>query len=157
MLTLAETMFPAWITIPVAGVTLLVVAAHIIAMHLSSMDSRRRRLRTVAGVLTMLITALLAYAVGVAPATPEHGSPSEARLFVVLWTTIVGLLGALVILALLDALSTLRHANLSSRRLRKQFREQLRVHDGSLPPDIAARIAQVRSGSGSGSDNPGDD
>ncbi len=61
-------MLPPWVVLPLAGLTLLVTAAHVLALQTSDLPSRRRRLRTAAGVLMMLVTGLLAYALGLGAA-----------------------------------------------------------------------------------------
>jgi len=85
MLHLAQTsILPAWVVLPVSGLTMLVVACHVLATHAADMPLRRRRLRVANGLLMMFVTALLAYALGVAGVveTPR-AQPADAMATVV--------------------------------------------------------------------------
>lgn len=110
MLTIsASSMLPGWIAVMLAAPTMLVIAWHILSVQRSSLEIARRRLRIGNGLLMMFITALLAYALGMArvPDQPRT-DPAASRAFVLLWSLIVGLLAIVVGLALLDALLTTR-------------------------------------------------
>lgn len=121
-----STVLPAWVVLPAAAVTLLVVAAHILAMHEVEMPIRRRRIRTASGLLMMFITCLLAYALSLAPV--GAGVPlrqDHASVFVQVWLIIVVLIGMVVMLAGLDAIETMRLSAESRRQMRRRLRENM--------------------------------
>lgn len=135
VLLAASTILPGWVVLPVASITMLVVAAHVLATHAGDLPSRRRRLRTANGVLMMFVTALLAYALGVAGVVTEpKAEPEEARRFMLVWLSIVGLLGVVVTLAGADAIATVIHGLGVRRSLRAEMRDGLRS-------DLASRRA----------------
>ncbi|HPO93837.1 MAG TPA: hypothetical protein PL072_10245 [Phycisphaerales bacterium] len=122
----ADPVLPAWLVMPLAGVTLLVIAAHVVAMHVSEMPVKRRRIRSAAGVLMMMVTALLAYALGVLDALPSPASdPQATRAFVLCWLAILGLLMLVVMLAVIDLGHTARLAAAARKDLRRELRLRL--------------------------------
>jgi 4-amino-4-deoxy-L-arabinose transferase-like glycosyltransferase len=140
MLSLASTtILPGWVVLPVAAVTMLVVAGHILATHASDLPTRRRRLRVANGLLMLFVTALLAYALGVAAVVEDPATrPHETREFVIVWMMIIGLLGVVVAFAGADAIATIAHG----LGVRRQFRRQMR---GGLTHDLSARRAGTPS------------
>lgn len=129
----ASTILPAWIVLPAATVTMLVVATHVLATHAGGLPARRRRLRVANGVLMMFVTALLAYALGVAGVVEEPTArPDQTRRFVLVWLSIVGLVSVVVALACVDAMATVVHG----WSVRKMLREEMRE---ALAGDLAAR------------------
>lgn len=129
MLLLAQSaILPAWLVLPVAAITMLVVAAHVLATHAGDMPLRRRRLRIVNGLLMLLVTALLAYALGIAGIVEEPAAnPEQTRSFVAVWLAIVGLVGLIVALAAADAIATSAAIWSARREIRRQMREGLRA------------------------------
>lgn len=125
----AGPMLPPWVVLPLAGLTLLVTAAHVLALQASDLPSRRRRLRTAAGVLMMLVTGLLAYALGVIDALPSPAAdPQSTRQFLLTWVSIVTLLCFIMLLAAADLLHTGAQAAAAKARLARQIRLSL-AHD----------------------------
>lgn len=117
-----------WIVLPMAAVTLLVTAAHVVALQMADppLPARRRRIRTAAGVLMMFVTTFLAYALGVLDALPSPGSdPQGSRIFLLTWLSIASLLLIVVFLAVLDLGVTAREAALHRLRLRHELRQRL--------------------------------
>jgi hypothetical protein len=151
MLLLASTtILPGWVVLPVSAATMLVVAGHVLATHASDLPTRRRRLRVVNGVLMLFVTALLAYALGVAAVVEEPTArPRETREFVIVWLMIIGLLGVVVSLAGADAIATLSHGWRSRRELRTQMRH------GMARDLVDRRAARPAASAAAGSDGGG--
>lgn len=105
---------PAWLALSVGAVTLLVIAGHVLAVNLSAMPARRRRIRLTAGILMMLVTPLLAYGLGIA-------TPSRPRMYVLVWVLVAALLFMIILLALLDVMNTLRMHREQLRALRERI------------------------------------
>ena len=125
MLTLsAGTMVPGWVALLLAAPTMFIIARHILSISSSDLDLSRRRLRIGNGLLMMFITALLAYALGMAEVPDQpRTNPGAARLFVMLWSVIVGLLGVVVLVAVLDALLTTRSGLRAHAALKREMDE----------------------------------
>lgn len=110
---------PAWLVLPLAAVALLATAAHIIALREApkgALPESRRRIRIATGWVIIVAIPLTAYAFGIA-------TPSRAGNYLLVWMMVVALLGAILVLAMLDALNTARLHRVASRRLRREFRE----------------------------------
>lgn len=119
-----------WIVFPLAGLTLLVIAAHVAAIRESEgMPASRRRIRTVNGVLMMGTVPLIAYAFGVA-------TSADARTFTLVWMLIIGLLAIIIVVAWLDAMNTVR----LHRATRLETRERL----AELRGQVAAQLELER-------------
>lgn len=139
----AGSILPGWIVGPVAAVMLVAIAAHVLAMHATPMPVRRRRIRTVNGLLMMLVTALLGYALGGLPQVQRPiAAPAETKLFLLVWFTIIGLVGMIVMLAAMDSLHTLVLGMSTRKRLRQELRQRLaeswRRHAEANSPTAAA-------------------
>lgn len=127
---IASSLLPAWAVVPIAAASIVVLAAHILAIQHGPMPPRRRRIRTANGLMMMLIASLLAYALGVAPTiTNPTTNPESARNFLLVWSAIMSLLSIVIGLAALDVAHTARLALTARRRLREEFRERI----GSAP------------------------
>ncbi len=123
---LADTVLPPIVVLPLAFVTMLVVAAHVMSVQMSDMPLMRKRLRIANGLMMMFVAAALAYALGVANVvTDARANPGGARGFVIVWMVIVALLSIVVVLAVVDALSTLGMGYRQHRTLRREMREEL--------------------------------
>ncbi|MBY0312988.1 MAG: hypothetical protein K2W85_13030 [Phycisphaerales bacterium] len=124
---LGDAMLPGWVVIPLALLTMLGVAGHVLSVHASDMPLQRRRLRIAAGMLMLVLTGLLAYALGVAEVVVDpRTQPGAARQFVIIWLAIVGLLAIVVMLAIVDAWETTRSGWVEHRRLRAKMRSESR-------------------------------
>lgn len=122
----ASPILPTWMILPLGGVMLLVIAAHVVALQFSELAARRKRIRTAAGILMMLVTALIAYALGVLDSLPSPGAdPAGARLFVLTWIAIVSLLFMVIALAVADLAHGARDAAHVRRALQDEMRERL--------------------------------
>lgn len=128
MLTLGTgSLAPGWLVLPLAGVALLATAAHIVALReapAGALPESRRRIRTATGWVIMVTIPLTAYAFGIA-------TPSDAGVYLTVWMAVVALLGAILMLALLDAVNTMRLHRAAVRRLRAEYR-RLREGDDDI-------------------------
>lgn len=119
-----STILPTWLVLPIAGLTMVIVAGHIMALQHADMPDRRRRLRTGNGILMLFVISLLAYALGIARVSNQSpmAAPQESREFVMIWLAIIGFLGLVIFLAGIDALHTFT-GNLKQRAaLRAELR-----------------------------------
>lgn len=122
MFTLAQDpILPPVLILPLAAVAMLVTCAHLVWMQRTPMPPTRRRIRTVTGVLSLFTITLTAIGFGVI-------SPDQPRPFLLVWLTVIGLLGILVLLAAIDMANNVRlHA-----AERKHIRSQLTRLQGEL-------------------------
>lgn len=128
MLTLGTgSLAPGWLVLPLAGVALLATAAHIVVLReapAGALPESRRRIRIATGWVIMVTIPLTAYAFGIA-------TPSDAGVYLTVWMAVVALLGAILMLALLDAVNTMRLHRAAVRRLRAEYR-RLREGDDDI-------------------------
>lgn len=112
---------PAWLVLPIAAVALVLQAGYLLAMREGGgeMPPSRMRIRVASGWLSMIAIPLSAYGFALA-------RPSEAGVFTIVWVLVIGLVGAIVMLAVLDAVNTMRLHRGDADRLHKDLREQLR-------------------------------
>ncbi len=126
-----STIAPAWVVLPVAGIALIVLAGHMQAMweaaRRGAVPASRVRIRTVNGFVMMVTACLAAYGFGIV-------TPSEAGMFVLAWSAVAGLIGIVVMLAVVDAMNTAR----LSWRVRREAREILRDR-------VARELAEARA------------
>ncbi|MCC5787829.1 MAG: hypothetical protein JJU33_14140 [Phycisphaerales bacterium] len=112
----SQPLAPRWVVLPMAAVTLVVLAAHVMAIRVAPMPDSRRRIRTANGVVMMLLVTVLAYAIGVAtPALPGG--------FTLGWLAAVGLLVVVLGLSLLDMLNTFRLHARETKDTKSKIRE----------------------------------
>lgn len=143
----ATTILPAWIVLPLSLLVMLVTAGHVLAVHQSDLPFRRRRIRVVNGILMLLVTGMLAYALGMAEVVSRPAeNPAATREFVLVWISIIGLLGLVVGLAGADAAHTLLHGLGVRRQLRQEMREHLAMDLAEKRALKAAAAARAKSG-----------
>jgi len=106
---------PTWLVLPMALVTMVLIAGHLQAVRIADMPESRRRIRSAADVVMLVLSALLAYAFGIA--TPAH-----PRLFTLAWSACIGLLVVVLLLAFMDSANNLRLHRREMRALRDQSR-----------------------------------
>lgn len=131
--TLRDTpVLPTWLAATLALPTMVIVAAHLIAMHRSgrAMPESRRRLRIANGGLMLVAVPVIAIAFGVV-------TPADHRMFMSVWLLAMWLLGVIVVLAGIDAANTARLAARERAKLRRQIR-RLREQNRAAPPDADA-------------------
>jgi len=124
---------PWWVVVPLTAVVMLTIAAHVLAVQSAEMPASRRRIRLANGMLMLVTTPMLAFAVTVS----HRGSP---RAFAAAWVLVMALLAMIVFLALLDIANTVR---LNARERAALGREAAEA----LARD-AARARAERSGGG---------
>ncbi len=110
---------PIWVSGPMAMFTLVVVAAHLLAMRGADMPESRRRIRTANGWLILITTPVLTIAFSVVP-------PSSPRRFALIWAVAILLLGMVVTMAVVDMANNLRIARIHRRQLSRSMGHQLR-------------------------------
>lgn len=121
-----------WIGVPLAALTMLIIAVHAAGLTRAAMPESRRRIRLVNGMLMLVTTPIVAYAFSVA-------TPSRQREFLLVWMAVISLLALIVMLALLDMLNNAR----LHRRARVELRRQIRETRAEL---VAALASGRRSG-----------
>ena len=111
------TILPFWFVAPLAGLTMLVIAGHLLAMRdaRAHIPASRYRIRTVNGGIMLAAVPMLASAFSVVPT-------DRPRAFLLIWSACVGLLVVVVALALLDALNNARIGIIETRRLHDEHR-----------------------------------
>ncbi len=112
---------PMWISGPLAMLTLVVVAAHLMAMRSADMPESRRRIRTANGWLILITTPVLAIAFSVV-------SPANPRRFALVWAVAIALLGFVILMAFVDMANNLRLANHQRREISRTAGRHLGQH-----------------------------
>ncbi|MCC6285769.1 MAG: hypothetical protein IT439_10830 [Phycisphaerales bacterium] len=126
---------PAWVAFPMGILTMLVLLAHGASLREAPMPESRRRIRSANAVLMMCAVPLLTYALAVV-------TPANAKAFVIAWTSVVCILGLILLLALADVLNTLR--------LRRREVARLRAEAKAIVMGSLAHGARVHSASTAG-------
>lgn len=125
--TLTHGIIPAWIVLPTACVLLIAVSAHALSMRSDEMPESRRRIRMVNAVLMLVAVPLTSYALCLL-------NPKDARWFVLTWAAVIGLIGIVIFVALMDMLNTARLASLARRGLRAELRARLSTRLAAAAP-----------------------
>ena len=125
---------PAWLVLPAACVTLLVLAGYASSLQSGDVPPKRRRIRTANTLLMMFTTPVMAYAFGIV-------APSDKRLFLLAWLAVTGLLAIIIMLAMMDATYSLRLHREHRRAVRQALRGSLRAA-GRAGADPAIRDEQ---------------
>ena len=113
-MTLASGILSPWLVGAIAAPAVLLVAAQLLALHASSVPASTKRIRTAAGVLMLALTPFVVYLFGFA-------SADEPRRFILCWAVVVGLIGILVMLAVMDAFNSSRIHAAERRKLRREL------------------------------------
>ncbi len=101
------------VVFPFAMVVLVILAVHASVLYRTEMPLSRKRIRIANAALMLFTTPVIAYGFGWAdPAT-------DRRPFVVTWTLIAGLVVLILMLALFDAVNTLRLQRSELRAIRR--------------------------------------
>ncbi len=107
---------PAWLVVPMAILTMLVIAAHVLVLPKVEMPDSRRRIRTANGMLMLFTTPIFAYALAIA------NPAKDQRAFVLSWMMVAGLLVIILLVAMFDMANTFRLHRLRLRQLRGRLR-----------------------------------
>ncbi|GMV24287.1 MAG: hypothetical protein AMXMBFR58_03180 [Phycisphaerae bacterium] len=118
-------LIPTWIAATAAVITLLALALHMALLARTPMPASRRRIRTVNGWLMLGAIPVLMYAFGFAV-------PSQARSFALAWAASIGLIGIIVLLAILDILNNWRLHRRASAQLRRELAEMRRQRASAI-------------------------
>ena len=105
---------PAWVVLPIAVLTMLIIAAHTIAMGSINMPASRRRIRSLNAWVMLFTTALLAYAFGIA-------TTDEPQVFALAWTFATISLAFVLLFACLDMLNNARIYASDRKRIRQRL------------------------------------
>lgn len=114
-----------WIVFPIAMILLIAVAGHMIALRElphGKMPESRRRIRIATGWVVMLTIPLSAYGFGIA-------STANPQVFVLVWTTVVLLIGGVLVLAVLDMLNSARINRAERDQLSMDLQRMLTEHE----------------------------
>ena len=119
---------------PLAALAVCLVGLHLYLIGHSGAPASTRRIRTANGLVMLVLIPALACGLSLV----HKGSAGEARVFVLTWMLIVGLVGIVLGLALIDLMNNLR-LTVKTRRLRNQLAaEHLAL--------AAMHVAMVRAG-----------
>jgi hypothetical protein len=105
---LAQSLVPGWIVLPMAIITLIVIAVHWVSLGSATMPAVRKRVRSACGLVMLLTVPVLAYGLGIV-------STSHPRVFSITWLLVMGLLIVVLLLAIVDMICVWREA-LADRR-----------------------------------------
>ncbi len=113
---------PLWLGVPVAGVLMLMVAAHALAIGESDHPASRKRIRQANAVMILLTIPLLT--TGFCVLSPRD----HPREWALVWLCSFAMLAFVVMLAVVDVLNTLRLLRNARANLRRQL---VRGHGGA--------------------------
>lgn len=110
-----DPILPAWLVLPIAAITLLILGGHLLALGADAdMDPQRRRIRMTNAILMMITVPLVAYGFGIA-------TPNNARSFIYVWVLAASLLFFIIMVAGIDMLHSWRLHRAQLRALRRQL------------------------------------
>ena len=122
---------PLWVVAPPSVGLMLFLAGYVLAMRHAAMPASRRRIRTAGSVVMMATQPLIIYLFGI-------GTSANPRPFMLSWALLIGLLGMLVVLAMLDAIN--------SSRLHSKQRQELRMEMRRMQEDVYRIVSEQRAG-----------
>jgi hypothetical protein len=117
-----DPILPAWLVLPLAGLSILILSGHFLALNADrEMDAQRRRIRMTNGILMMVTVPLVAYGFSIA-------SPDHSRTFVYVWVLAAAMLFMIIMVAGIDMLHSWRLHRVRLRELRAEL-AAARNHD----------------------------
>ncbi|MCB9836890.1 MAG: hypothetical protein H6808_09230 [Phycisphaera sp.] len=119
---------------PPCALLMLILAGYVMALREADVPESRRRIRTMGSVTMMLTQPLIVYLFAIA-------TPADARTFMLTWALLLGLLGMLVVLAMLDVVNNVR----ISTNARHEFRQELKSLEEDVRRAMAERQAQAEA------------
>jgi len=122
---------PIWLVLPLALIALIVQAGYLIALKelpKGFMPPSRKRIRTASSWMSMFAIPLSAYGFGFA-------TMDDPGMFAIIWIVVIGLISAILMLAGLDAVNTMRLHRKAKQGLHTEFRQSLRLTDPDGPGD----------------------
>jgi len=114
MQTLAAGILSPWLVILIAAPASILIAGQLMALHQSDAPASTKRIRTAAGVLMLALGPFVVYLFGFA-------SADRPREFILSWAVVVGLIGIIVMLAVMDAFNSSRIHAAERRKLRREL------------------------------------
>ena len=132
---------PLWIVLPPCAILMLILAGYVLALREADVPESRRRIRTLGSVTMMLTQPLIVYLFAIA-------TPANARTFMLTWVLLIGLLGILVVLAMLDVVNNVR----ISANARDEFRKELKSLEEDVRRAMVERQAEIANEEHSGPD-----
>jgi len=119
----AGSMLPWWLVVPLAGLTMGVVAWHTLRLQGADIPASRRRIRIVNGLFMLVLVPVLAFATGVV-------SPAVPRAFALAWIAVIVMLGLVLAMAILDIVNNVRLHRAEREELARQARQALGARGG---------------------------
>lgn len=129
---IAQSILPAWAVFPLAGMVMVFLAGHVLALRGASMPESRRRLRTANAWVMLALTPQVAVLFG-------YASRATPKLFVLTSTSVVVMLGVMVLIAVADMLN--------NARITRDSRKELHNDIARLQAEAIAAIEQAREDS----------
>lgn len=129
MLASAGPALPLWAVVPPCLLLMLVLAGYVMALKEADVPESRRRIRTAGCIVMMMTQPMIVYLFAIV-------TPSSPRKFMLTWAMLIGLLGMLVFLALVDVINNLR--------LHTKMKNQLRIDMASIKADVSKIVAEER-------------
>jgi uncharacterized membrane protein len=146
MVMLGQAMVSPWITLPMCGVVMVLLAGYGIALSgRVDVPSSRRRLRIASTVLQMFLVGFIT--IGVSMVSPSV----DPKVFVLVWIVIVGVLAGVIVLAVMDMVNNFRLAASERRRVIDEQAQALARSLGARE----GRRGQAEGGLGAGHDEGG--
>lgn len=121
---------PAYVTLPIAAMSMLAVAAHLLIVERHTTNFVRRRIRLANGWVMLISIPLIA--AGFSFIDPD----TKPRMFAIVWITIVGLVSLSIVLAMADILNTFIHTRRSLATLQKSKRNLTRLAPPISPDQL---------------------
>mgnify|MGYP003700459443 CR=1 FL=1 len=120
-MTLAQ-FIPGLITLPVAAVSMLAVAVHLLMVERHTRNQIRRRIRMANGWIMLIAIPLCA--AGFSYIDPNI----KPRMFMIVWICVIGLVSMSIALAMSDIVNTM----IAARRKARELRQTKQILEASL-------------------------
>jgi cobalamin biosynthesis protein CobD/CbiB len=118
---------PWWLSVPLSGMVMAMLIWHVMALQKPGIPASRRRIRTTTGVLMLLLTPLIAFALSVA-------TPDRPRVMTLAWSGVLLLVGLVMVLAWVDVINNLRLYQREKRELRAEAARALAADAAERDP-----------------------
>lgn len=120
---------PSWITLPVAAIAMVFVAAHLLILERRRSNPVRRRIRLVNGWLMLISIPLIA--AGVSYISPDV----RPHMFMIVWLMVIVMVSMSLLLAAVDIVNTLvatRRGVVQLRAMKKDLERHLPAEEGAI-------------------------
>ncbi len=144
MWTFDEPALPLWLVVPIAAAVMLMLAGHVIALReVEDIPEGRRRIRIAGSVVGLMLTPQVVYLFSIA-------TTNDPRTFAMVWMSVICMLTAIVLIAIVDAVYTARLTICTQRLLAEEIRQaQARIYAMGEP----VKPVQLRLTSHEGDDD----